>query len=330
MKTKITLICALMLTTQNIFCQVSNIVEGSKWKEVRCNYYGSTISGIYNVDNWRIEGDTILNGKQYKKIYNFEQTFRYGILDGLPDDTLVSSTDYFYGGIREEDQNVYMYSHDFGSPDEPLTEKRMFDYSASVGDTISVWCRFYYIDYIVEDIVPTLMMDGSTRNKFILGVPSPGMVDLSFIEGIGSNYGLIGSYIPTTNDQELHLLCFAIDNTAIFESIPVYTSNCLVDPIQELCESVILGVENGSYDNDSISVYPNPTSSTLSVVFDNRYSQSYIYRLFSPTGQSLMSEKVSEHKFNIDLSSFPDGLYYLEITTQDFERIVKKVVKHNY
>src|SRR5690606_33072470 len=138
----------------------------------------------------------------------------------------------------------------------------------------------------------TLMMDGSIRNKFILGVTGPGMVDLYFIEGIGSNYGIIGSYIATTNDQMQHLLCFSINDTFIFESIPEYTSNCLVDPIQELCESGTLGVENVTSVKTSVLVYPNPTSNTLSVVIDNQYSQSLSYRLFSPTGQDLMSGKI--------------------------------------
>lgn len=330
MKTLITLMCTMVLLAQNIFCQVSNIVEGSKWKEVRCNYWTSMVLGVYHVDNWRIEGDTILNGAEYKKIYNHQQDFKYGMIYGLPEDSLVSSSDYFYGGIREEGQKVFIYSNDFWSPDAPLAEKQMFDYSASVGDTIPVWCSYYYLDYIIDDIVPTLMMDGSTRNKFILGVTGPGMVDLYFIEGIGSNYGIIGSYIPTTNDQMQHLLCFSIDDTFIFENIPIYTSNCSADPVQELCEKGIVGVGNAPSVKTSVSVYPNPTSNTLSVVLDNQYSQSWTYRLFSPTSQDLMSGKVKGSKLSIELSTLPDGLYYLEIRMNDFERIVKKVVKQNY
>lgn len=330
MKTRITLICTLALLTQSMFCQVSNVIEGSKWKEVRCNYWTSQWLQLYHVDNWRIDGDTILAGTQYKKVYNLQQDFKYGIIDGLPEDSLVSSTEYFFGGIREEDQKVYIYSNDFWYQDPTvITEKLMFDYSASVGDTLTIWCRFYYLDYIVEDIVPEVMLDGSTRDKFILGVTGPGMVNLNFIEGIGSNYGIIGSYIATTNDQMQHLLCFSISDESLIENNPVYTSNCLFDPIQELCESSTVGVEDATATKTSVSIYPNPTSNILSVVLENQYPQSLTFKLFSSTGQALMSGKGKGNSLSIDLFSLPVGLYYLEIMTDGFEKIVKKVVKQD-
>lgn len=329
MKTRLTLICTLVLLTQSMFCQVSNVIEGSKWKEVRCNNWTSHLAGQYFVDNWRIEGDTILDGTSYKKIYKVEQNFRYGILDNLPNDSLLSSVEYFFGGIRENNQKVYIYSNEFYDDDpSDITEKLMFDYSASVGDTLTIWCGFYYLDYIVEDIVPEVMLDGSTRDKFILGVTGPGMVNLNFIEGIGSNYGIIGSYIPTTNDEMQHLLCFSINNELLFENIPVYTSNCLVAPIQD-CESSILGVGDVPIIKTSVSVYPNPTSNIVIVTLDDQYSQNMTYRLFNTMGQDLMSGKGKGNSLSIDLFSLPVGLYYLEIMTDEFERIVKKVVKQD-
>lgn len=327
MISKITLVFVAMFIAQSAWSQISNVEPGSKWKEVRCNYWTSVSQGVYHVDNWRLSGDTTINNVSYKKLYNEQQDFMFGVLVGSEEDVLVSSSYYYYGAIREEDQKVFIYSEDFYEVDEPFTEKLMFDYSAAVGDTITIWCRFYYHDYIVEDIEPVEMMDGSTRNKFILGVTGPGMVDLSFIEGIGSNYGIIGSYIATTNDQMQHLLCYSINDTAMLENSAEYTSNCLVDPIQESCSTLTTSIENPVISEFSFSVYPNPTSDVLMVTIHRATHKSFAYRMYSPTGSAVVNgESLSSDELRIDVSAVPSGIYFLEMVLDDTERLVEKVV----
>lgn len=323
----ITLVFTLTIMAQLAFSQVSNVVEGSKWKEVRCNYWTGVLHGIYHVDNWRIEGDTIFNGVVYKKIYNYQEDYKHAIIHNLSKDSLISATDYFYGGIREDDQKVYIYSTDFYEPDSPLSEKLMFDYSASVGDTVTIWCRYYYLDYIIEEKQSVLMNDGKSRNKFILRPPGPGIVDMSFIEGIGSSYGIIGSYIASTNDQMQHLLCFSINDTIIVENTPEYTSNCLFEPIQESCNTIVLNVEDKANSSGFLSVYPNPITTELFIETTNNQVNLIAYKLYNLTGSLILSsESISDDTHSIDVSMVPSGVYFLAVNLDNSETIVKRIV----
>jgi hypothetical protein len=66
-------------------------------------------------------------------------------------------------------------------------------------------------------------------------------------------------------------------------------------------------------------IYPNPTSG---MIYISNVKERYEFQIFDLTGKLLLTGKETE----IDLSSFPDGLYFLKITTNS-EVITKKVVK---
>jgi len=72
------------------------------------------------------------------------------------------------------------------------------------------------------------------------------------------------------------------------------------------------------------SIYPNPSSSSLTISFDK--TQSYDIRIFNQIGQLIKSfATVNQTKFLIDVQDFPNGQYIIQIENKD-ERFVEKLI----
>ena len=74
-----------------------------------------------------------------------------------------------------------------------------------------------------------------------------------------------------------------------------------------------------------VSVYPNPTSSTIQVI-SNQYSVRGL-EIYNVMGEKVFQSPNSELRTHIslDLSSHPDGIYFITIKT-DKENIVEKLI----
>lgn len=76
--------------------------------------------------------------------------------------------------------------------------------------------------------------------------------------------------------------------------------------------------------DESITVYPNPTSNNI-VVSGDRLHEVEIYNF---TGQKVASYRIAEaENFVIDMSGMPSGFYLVNVTSGNGKRHVKKVVK---
>lgn len=81
---------------------------------------------------------------------------------------------------------------------------------------------------------------------------------------------------------------------------------------------------NDKYENRILSIYPNPTTSTITLQTETLLSQAWLTDL---AGRRLMPLQSNGTQWQADLSALPAGIYLIEAMTQDGARAVKKVVR---
>jgi len=81
-----------------------------------------------------------------------------------------------------------------------------------------------------------------------------------------------------------------------------------------------------SYNNNSFSVFPNPLESDLNIDFTDNTSKKII--LYSANGISIKEINGSRSSIHMDVSDLPQGLYLLEVVSENEERMKIKLVKN--
>jgi hypothetical protein len=77
-------------------------------------------------------------------------------------------------------------------------------------------------------------------------------------------------------------------------------------------------------DNTAASVYPNPTNGVLFVVSPPKQSRVEICNLL---GEKLFSSSLLHSKTQLNISSYPAGVYFLKIINPAGSTVVKKIIK---
>ena len=140
------------------------------------------------------------------------------------DDSLQQEWDY-KGVIREDTLNKRVYYNRFGE-----TEGLIYDFSLEVGDTVFVdnqYLNYNEVIHLVVDSIDVVDIYGVMRNRFFLSeldlsVKDPYYPDEIWIEGIGSNYGIMHSGLGgiAVGGGTVKLLCASQnDNTIYMDSL---------------------------------------------------------------------------------------------------------------
>ena len=110
-------------------------------------------------------------------------------------------------------------------------------------------------------------------------------------------------------------------NTALKEKGTPTTLSDLI--IQVLCSSV--SVPELTQEKEEVLVYPNPTPGDVTIEISGNYKE---VKVFDITGRQLVVPiQPTATRVRLDLSSYPPGLYVLDIQTErDLKR--EKVVKY--
>ncbi len=82
-------------------------------------------------------------------------------------------------------------------------------------------------------------------------------------------------------------------------------------------------VPENNEETSPYKVYPNPTNKTLTLYGDNISR----IEILNALGQKVSEIECCEDEITIDISSQPNGIYFLNITDKKGEKITKKVVK---
>jgi len=127
------------------------------------------------------------------------------------------------------------------------------------------------------------------------------------------------------------------DHTAWIDAGDVGTATISVNYLQDGCAALTptvfqidivtdVGIDDNPYEN-SVIIAPNPSYHHTTVAFEKPFSGViYLYNVLGILLQKIPSQSVLNQ--NIDLSNYPNGLYILELTTENELQIHRKIIKY--
>ena len=180
----------------------------------------------------------------------------------------------------------------------------MLDLTLEVGDTMTI-----HYDWMVVDSISSIEINGEDRKHMYFSCYGQGGLLEHWIEGIGSNFGILQSGGCFVVGWRTIFLCMSEDGELIYMN-PNYSS-CYLN-----------NTEIVEVHNPKIQVYPNPTSGKINIRNSENLKIESI-SIIDLNGQNLLE---FENDINeLDLSGFSKGIYLLKLTYGN-EIIIKKIV----
>ena len=239
------------------------------------------------------DGDTLINAQTYVKIKKVE----------VPNINDVSLFPAYTGAIRQDTLNKKIYV----VLTDSTTEHILYDFSLQVGDTINsvlhtltAGCLGFNTETIF--LIDTIQVNGYDHRVFHYQGSCVG-TDGSYIEGIGSEFGLL---FPNLKDiQESHLNCLKINNQSYY---PYANVTCTLPTISVNDLDQLL----------DISIFPNPTSEILTISLPEN-SLTTEAHLFDAAGKEVYDFYLSSGDNHLNLNELYDGAYLMQIGSQSFK-----------
>jgi len=267
-------------------------IDSAQWviaqDDVETPYY------IDNLFGYRINGDTVINGYKYKKVYSRSFTSLNG--DYFP--PYIVHEGSLFGVVRDSvaQEKVYAIRFDNWATSCPTNEEYlMYDFSLNIGDSIEGLCQIMGQNDSVTQVYQQYFA-GEIRRHWQMSVPC-----VQNIEGVGSTQGLFETPFCGLSgwDSFLYLYCQGSDE------------QCL--------SGFLANVDDISEQQNVISVYPNPVKNIINIKKKSSDILSYIiYNIF---GKVVLKGNIKSSDYQIDISELSQGLYFLSINLQTFKII---------
>lgn len=287
--------------------------QGAVWTY---NFYSSSGFGFEKV---AYEKDTLLNSQLCKKL-NVKRVvpfFPFGPLfppTGI--DTVYLPAIFTYS---QSDTVFFFYKQSF---------LPTYFFNSQIGDTLQVFnfLGFDACDTMIQQVVDssgTMQINNETLRFYVarhINFTSQFLYPerITIIEKIGAvdNY-ILPHFMCVTDDEEHTLRCYKDDN------FNLYQTNSLTD-----CDFIITSVSAISgADNFSIKVFPNPSTSQLSIR-SLQYNIDAI-SFYNLHGQYQKAELIFEHKkeYQFDISELSAGIYFLKVHLENGQYYITRIVK---
>lgn len=134
------------------------------------------------------------------------------------------------------------------------------------------------------------------------------------IEGIGHEAGLFEPMSPILEfASEFH--CYGENNIPLFGDM-----DCILN----------VGLEDFSMQNYRVSIYPNPTSGKLIIdasELSNTIKSYFLTDIYGKMVLDINPNLVNDNVFEIDLSKYCSGMYFLRLNTEKQGNIFRKIIK---
>ena len=267
--TRIYTLLALLLMAGGVTMKAQEYLpiaqKGNEW-----HTFETSVWQINNYVNW-CSGDTLIGDVRYMKIMG----------------TLNNGNPNLFTVLREEDGKVW--KRHLNTSEETL----LYDFTASVGDTLTIGD---FGQRLIVDSIGTVQIGNADRKKFWLRLQSnnPGGYQFTetWVEGIGSDYGLLWSGYLSIPDGWHCLLCFHQNGELVWEN-PEY-GTCTYDAIEENKDS-------------EISIYPNPVGDRV-IIEGIEVAEVDVYNALGQRVRTVRSTN------EINVSGLQEGVYLLFIT----------------
>ncbi len=280
---KIYTLLALLLMAGGVTMQAQEYLpiaqKGNEWHTL-----STTLFGYSNYVNW-CSGDTIIGDVRYMKIM--------GTLDdGYP---------HLFTVLKEEDGKVW--ERHLNTSVETL----LYDFTASVGDTL---CFGHPGNCFVLDSISMVQIGGVDRRKFWFGLEYDGLgnprAKETWVEGIGSDFGLLWSGYYGVYDGWHCLLCFHQYGELVWQNPEYNTCSYPYDAVEENKDS-------------EIALYPNPVRDRV-VIEGIEVAEVEVYNTL---GQMV---KTIQGTNEISVADLPQGVYLLRIADAEGKDYTNKIM----
>ncbi|MCF8299113.1 MAG: T9SS type A sorting domain-containing protein [Saprospiraceae bacterium] len=268
-----------------------------------CQHYQSNCNERYHY-NYYFDGDTIINGNSYKKLMR-DSVVLIGI--GGPPCTLNpwAANKGYMGALKEDsilNKTYFLWSN-------LSYDTLLYDYNLVSGDTLKGGLVWNYL--IVSSVDSVLIGNGYRKRWNFNSSEGPGYI----IQGIGSNNGLI-ERINSTGFCYSSLVCIKDLTTTLFTSNFSSSYGC----------QLILPVKEQVHTRKTIHIFPNPTSDYIIIESKNPLNKIKEIKIYNSLGilNENLFPNISDVK--IDISLFPNGLYFLIVEDMNGEKSVKKII----
>ena len=307
-----------------------------------------------NVHKYMTCGDTVINGKEYLKVYSYYAA--------VPSEFAMKDASY-YCAIRNDTTNkkvfgiyrraIEIIDHHKAKQSTDTTEFLLYDFSLDIGDTTTV-ASFFFDNYIElwrvvrkESIVilgngdqlslsdndsVMSLLDGSLRKRMLLEIiPEYNCFEVRgaqmWIEGIGSSNGVFTHSQTTCQIADLpfvQLLCFQQNEDIL------YKTELTSFDVNGDCYGPGFGgnINEITRSDLPIKIYPNPFVDAfildISEVPELISGVGVIYNLF---GQEIQRFYIYDTSTEINTIGLSKGVYFLQLTKKDQIIQTKKMIK---
>ncbi|MCU0432412.1 MAG: T9SS type A sorting domain-containing protein [Bacteroidia bacterium] len=281
---------------------------GASWQLVTYSYYSQT----YNTQDYYYLEVPLVNS---------DTSIQTNVYHRLIEHSLFYPTGNYLGGFRSDSTGKTWWL-----PSADTTEFLLMDLNVNQGDTVR---NVYSIDqtglpathdFYVDST--GIMVTGSLPRKtvYVRSVPS-GMNINMWIEGLGAFNGFLNkTYSAGPLYRFDNFLCISYEDTVWYtgDSLtpnPHYFSY-YPDSIQTMPGSCALYVLSLVGQEEQLPaelcIYPNPA--TYAFILEPSTNQLSTLRIFSLSAQLLHTQRI-QGRTEIDVSTFPEGIYLLELET---------------
>lgn len=278
----------ILFLSQSSFAQTVFAPQGAVW-----NYYFETDWPSFNLE-YKVEKDTILGGQSCVKVIG-KKVWISGKVD-----TLIPT--YFYTS-----GDTVLYFHDSLKNFTPI-----YIFNVKKGDTLTLVYpataksksgKLFKVEVLSVDVE---IIDGiSLRTVNINALDYTALAFRKYTERVGAYF--VADLLPIagtlTTDHREGIRCYRdkeIDEKFVSDKWD--------------CDYVPTGIDEKAFAND-IRVYPNPANQLLFVEIAAQNTKGYM-QIISMDGRVLSLQEISGANNKLDLSSISNGLYFLNVTTE--------------
>lgn len=258
-------------------------------------YYDTAYSTI----NYQVMGDTTLNSINYKKVYKSNEEY---------------PINWFLESFMREDEEHKVWMRMYTEEEEYL----MYDFDAQIGAVFSV--GYGAPVSLTVDSITLVEVDGGIRKKQWLTCLEMPSYKETWINGIGSNKGLLWSGSAMVVGGWYWLLCVSEDGSVVFEN-PDFDS-CYLVTGQDFLSNTSL-----------FYIYPNPAQDYISINIPSSLdSKSIEIDIYSMSGKIVdhfeINTKASNSPYIHSVNNLESGIYFCQLKAENSSSTVKLVISH--
>lgn len=263
------------------------------------NTYDSTIVGLWNdIDISNYIDDKVGCDSLQNDFYFYDSTFAFGavFLNRSMSGVIAYNNDFTAMGNPENKYDYYGYLKNIFKDSIPLT------YGGN-GYGGSVPTNFIYTG---NPFSGAGWLDNFPADERILGSTSP------FTFAPNQHYTIDMAYVAAYDPTLSTYLCVPTLKQRM-QAIKTYYNND-----QTPCSDNISSIPQNSNLGNSISIFPNPATSQITIHTTSEKPQTY--SIFNLTGQQLITGMTSGRETLIDINTLSAGMYFIRIGTNELQQ----------